>query len=59
MVKAIQLDPSSMQLREEYKILMDLKNVKEKEWYSKMNGFFNSTKMTQLQKNEEEEELLK
>ena len=35
------MDPNNLNLRSEYKALCDVKSAKEKEWYSKMNGFYN------------------
>lgn len=37
-------------MRDEYNKLMDVKNAKEKEWYSKMSGFYNSKKNDALEK---------
>lgn len=42
---AIKLDPNDRGLRTEYKSLVDLKNKKEKEWYSKMSGFYKNDKL--------------
>lgn len=36
--------------------MLDLKNRKEKEWYAKMNGFYDSTKLKKIEKKEEETE---
>ncbi len=38
---------------------MDLMNVKHKEWYQKMNGFLQSDKMKEIEKREQEENLLR
>ena len=59
LVEAIKLDPSNKNLRDEYKSLGDLKMTKEKEWYSKMNGFYNSKKMSELERKEQEEAILR
>jgi hypothetical protein len=34
-------------------------NAKHKEWYNKMSGFYDSEKMRKVQKDADEEELLK
>ena len=38
---------------------MDLKDVKHKEWYAKMNGFLNSDKLKEIEQKDYEEKLLK
>ena len=38
---------------------MEKKNAKEKEWYSKMNGFLSSKKHDEIEKQDEEEKILK
>ena len=38
---------------------MEEKKAKEKVWFSKMNGFFSSKTMSEIEKNEQEEKLLK
>jgi hypothetical protein len=38
---------------------MDLKDAKHKEWYEKMNGFYNSEKMHEIEQQDEEEATLK
>ena len=43
--KALDLAPNDPSIRAEYKELMDIKNRKEKEWYGKMQGFYNKKKM--------------
>ena len=47
--EAVNADPNNMEARREYKELCDTKSKKEKEWYSKMSGFFNSDKMRKLE----------
>jgi hypothetical protein len=42
---AHKLEPNNELIRKEYKQLVALKSEKEKEWYSKMNGFLDSDKM--------------
>ncbi len=39
---AIQLEPTDKGMRQMYKTLCDEKGAKEREWYSKMSGFYNS-----------------
>lgn len=34
-------------------------NKKEREWYSKMNGFYNSQKLKNLEESEEQKEKLR
>jgi hypothetical protein len=48
-VRAIKIDPSDKNLRDEYNKLCDQKNVKEKEWYNKMSGFYESKKLTKIE----------
>lgn len=59
LVEAIKLDPGSKSLREEYDVLTDAKDAKEKEWYAKMSGFYNSSKLDQIEQKDEEQKLLK
>lgn len=40
----INIAPNDLSLRNEYKSLMDLINVKHKDWFTKMNGFLHSEK---------------
>lgn len=42
---AINLEPNDRNMRTEYKKLCAEKNSKEKEWYSKMSGFYNGDKL--------------
>ena len=59
LLEAIKLAPGDKFLRDEYKQLMDLKDAKHKEWYSKMNGFFNSEKLQKIEDQDDEEQLIK
>jgi len=52
---AIKLSPNDPKLREEYKILMELMNKKHKEWFQKMNGFMNTSKMREIEEQDKEE----
>lgn len=53
------MDPNNLNLRSEYKALCDVKSAKEKEWYSKMNGFYNGEKLKKIEDADEEETLLR
>ena len=52
---AIKLSPNDPKLREEYKILMELMNKKHKEWFQKMNGFMNTSKMREIEEQDKQE----
>lgn len=39
------LEPNDRSMRNEHKKLCDEKGAKEKEWYSKMKGFYNGPKL--------------
>lgn len=52
---AIQLMPSDQGMRVEHKKLMAEKSSKEKEWYSKMTGFYGKQKLSQIESRDEEE----
>ena len=56
---ALKLAPADQAIRNEYKALMELMNVKHKEWYQRMNGFLHSDKMKEIEGKDEEERLLK
>lgn len=58
-LKAIELSPNDLTLRGEYKKLMDLMNKKHKEWFQKMNGFMNTSKMREIEEQDKEEQILK
>jgi hypothetical protein len=53
------LAPSDVNLRNEYKHLTDLKASKEQQWYSKMSGFLHSDKMARIDRQDEEETILR
>ena len=38
---------------------MSVKNAKEKEWYSKMSGFYNTDKLDKIEQDDAEESLLR
>lgn len=59
LVTAIKLQPNDPVLREEHKHLKELKSEKEKQWYSKMNGFYNKTKLSEIDQQETKDQLLK
>lgn len=48
-----------MAMRKEYKQLCDVKNAKEKEWQSKMSGFYNAQKLQKIEQKDEEETTLR
>jgi tetratricopeptide (TPR) repeat protein len=56
---AVKLEPGDRSLRKEYESLMELKSKKEKEWYSKMSGFFDSKKLKDIEKKDEVQEKLR
>ena len=56
---AIKLAPNDPALRAEYKVLLDLMNKKHKEWFQKMNGFMNTSKMREIEEQDQEEQILK
>lgn len=41
-------------MRQEYKDLCAEKTVKEREWYSKMSGFYNGSKLDKIEKDDQE-----
>ena len=47
--EAVHAEPNNMEVRREYQELCDTKSKKEKEWYSKMSGFYNTDKMRKLE----------
>ena len=53
MATAIQLEPGNISIRNEYKALIELKTKKEKEWYNKMSGFFDSEKLKKIEKKDQ------
>ena len=56
---AIQLEPNDKNMRMEHKKLSAEKSSKEKEWYSKMSGFYGKDKLTKIESRDEEETLLR
>jgi len=56
---AIKYSPEDRSLRAEYKQLCDLKGAKEKEWQSKMAGFYNGPKLQRIEENDKQETLLR
>ena len=57
--KAIKLAPGDKFIRDEYKALLDMMDVKHKEWMKEMGGFLNSAKMKKIEDRDNEEALLK
>ena len=49
LLEAVKLEPNDKRMRGEYQELLDLKNKKEKEWYSKMNGFYDGEKLKKIE----------
>lgn len=45
-------------MRTAYKALCDEKGKKEKEWYNKMSGFYNSDKLDKVSQKDEEQTIL-
>ena len=56
---AIKLAPQDKELRTEYQKLLEIKNAKEREWYSKMKGFYNKDGVAKIVERDEQKELLK
>ena len=59
LAEAIKFEPGNVSLRTEYKALIELKSKKEKEWYNKMSGFFDSDKLKKIEKKDQVEEKLR
>eukprot|EP00347_Sterkiella_histriomuscorum_P003944 403362337 len=59
LVIAIKLSPADKNLRDELKKITELKQSKEKEWYTKMNGFYSSQKMVEIERRDYEEAILR
>ena len=59
LAEAVKLEPNNIQIRKEYQELVDLKNKKEKAWYSKMSGFYDSEKMRKIEQKDEQHEKLR
>ena len=53
------ISPNDLFLREEFQKLVDEKKGKENKWYSQMKGFYNQDKITELEQQDEDENLLK
>jgi len=53
-INAIKLAPSDRAMREEYDLLVIKMKSKEKEWFAKMSGFYNTEKLTKIEKADEE-----
>jgi hypothetical protein len=51
-IEAIKLEPKNTQIRKEYDELINLKTKKEKEWYLKMSGFYNTDKLKKIENKE-------
>jgi len=56
---AIKLAPGDTELRKEYEQLMEVKTAKEKEWYSKMSGFYNKEGVNKIVEQDLEKERLR
>ena len=56
---ALKLAPSDPAIRAEYKVLMEQMDRKHKEWFQKMNGFYKSDKLREIEQQDQEEQLLK
>jgi tetratricopeptide (TPR) repeat protein len=56
---ALKLAPNDPAIRAEYSALMDLMNAKHKQWFKKMNGFLHSDKMKEIEKSDQDEQVLK
>ena len=48
-IAALKINPNDKQIRKEYGELIAEKSKKEKEWYSKMNGFYSSDKHKKIE----------
>lgn len=57
--QAIQYNPTDTMMRDEYKKLCAIKTTKEKEWNSKMQGFYNGNQLNKIERRDEEETLLR
>lgn len=51
---AIKLAPNDRALRKEYDALVDTMKTKEREWFDKMKGFYNTDKLQKIEKADEE-----
>lgn len=57
--KAIDVEPNNKHFRHEWGVLKEVKNKKEKEWASKMQGFYERDELKKMEEEEEEEKELK
>mmetsp|Transcript_8187 Transcript_8187/g.11340 ORF Transcript_8187/g.11340 Transcript_8187/m.11340 type:complete len:87 (+) Transcript_8187:637-897(+) len=57
--QAIKLAPNDNELRAEYQTLLEVKNAKEKQWYSKMKGFYNKDGVNKIIEEDEKREALR
>ena len=48
-----------MPMREEFKLLIDANDAKEKKWFAKMSGFYNSSKLDKIEQKDNEQKILK
>ena len=58
-VAALKICPNDKQIRKDYQELVSLKSKKEKEWYTKMNGFYGSEKHARIEANDKDQTELK
>jgi len=56
---AIKQEPNDRAMRVAFKALCDEKGKKEREWYSKMSGFYNSDKLDKVSQKDEEQTILR
>lgn len=56
--EAVKIEPNNLNLRKEYTEFLEMKNAKEKIWYSKMSGFFASDRLRKMEIRDEEQEKL-
>ena len=59
MLAAVKLDPQNGPMRAEYAELVKMKTSKEREWFDKMSGFYGSDKHQKIEKNDEQEMILR
>ena len=52
LVKACEIEPNNRNMRSELKKLTEEKEQKEKQWRLKMSGFYQGTKLKQLEEND-------
>lgn len=51
---AIKLAPNDRELRKEYDALVNTMKTKEREWFDKMKGFYNTDKLAKIEQQDEE-----